>query len=43
VSVVIIDGSVTSSIIRACEDKGVQAIVANNFKTTDTKIQLLSL
>jgi DNA primase len=43
VSVVVIDGSVTSGIIRACEDKGVQAIVANNFKTTDTKIQLLSL
>ncbi len=43
VSVVVIDGSVTSGIIRACEDKGVQAIVANNFKTTDTDIQLLSL
>jgi DNA primase len=43
IAVVVIDGVVTSSIIGACEDKGVQAIVANNFKTTDTKIQLLSL
>ena len=42
-SVMIIDGTVTSSTIMAAEEAGVQAIVAKNFATTDTKIQLLSL
>ena len=40
---IVIDGMVTSAIIGASEDAGVQVIVANNFATTDTKIQLLSL
>ncbi len=42
-SVMIIDGTVTGSTIMAAEEVGVQAIVAKNFATTDTKIQLLSL
>jgi len=42
-SVIIIDGTVTASIITASEDIGVQIIVAKNFATTDTKIKLLSL
>ncbi|MCK4647338.1 DNA primase [Candidatus Pacearchaeota archaeon] len=41
-SVVIIDGTVTSSTIQAAEDANCQVIVAKNFVTTDTKIQLLS-
>jgi len=42
-SVIVIDGIVTSSTIKAAEEAGIQAIVAQNFATTDTKIQLLSL
>jgi DNA primase len=42
-SVIIIDGTVTSSIIRTAEEANVQVIVAKNFATTDTNIQLLSL
>ena len=42
-SIIIFDGIVTSSTVRAAEDAGIQAIVAKNFATTDTKIQLLSL
>ena len=42
-SVIIIDGIVTSSTIRAAEEANIQAIVAKNFATTDTRIQLLSL
>ncbi|RLG12606.1 DNA primase [Candidatus Pacearchaeota archaeon] len=41
--VVIIDGIVTNPIIKAAEEARVQAIVAKNFATTDTNIQLLSL
>jgi len=41
--VIVIDGIVTSSIIRASEEAHVQIIVAKNFSTTDTKIKLLSL
>jgi len=41
-SAIIIDGTVTSSTIRAAEDAGCQVLVAKNFATTDTKIQLLS-
>lgn len=41
--VIIIDGTVTSSIIRAAEEAMCQVIVANNFATTDTSIKLLSL
>ncbi len=40
---IIIDGTVTNSAIRAAEDAGCQVIVAKNFTTTDTDIQLLSL
>jgi len=40
--VIIIDGTVTSSTIKAAEESNCQAIVAKNFTTTDTKIQLLS-
>jgi DNA primase len=42
-SIIIIDGTVTSSIIKSAEDAGCQTIVAKNFATTDTKIKLLSL
>ena len=42
-AVIIIDGTVTSSIIKASEEVMCQAIVAKNFATTDTKIKLLSL
>jgi DNA primase len=41
-SIVIIDGTVTNSIIRSAEEINVQIIAAKNFSTTDTKIQLLS-
>jgi len=41
--IIIIDGTVTSSIINAAEDAKCQIIVAKNFATTDTKIKLLSL
>lgn len=42
-AIVIIDGTVTSSIIKASEEAEVQVIAAKNFATTDTDIQLLSL
>jgi len=42
-AVVVIDGTVTSSIISAAEESHVNVIVAKNFATTDTKIKLLSL
>ncbi len=42
-AILIIDGTVTSSIIKASEEAGVQVIAAKNFATTDTNIQLLSL
>ena len=41
-SVIVIDGTATNAIISASEESGVQAIVAKNFATTDTKIKLLS-
>ena len=41
-SVIVIDGTVTSSIISAAEESGCSVIAAKNFATTDTKIQLLS-
>lgn len=40
---IIIDGSVTKSIIEASEESNIKFIVASNFNTTDTKIKLLSL
>ncbi len=42
-SIIIIDGTVTSSVINVAEEAKVQVIVAKNFSTTDTNIQLLSL
>ena len=42
-SVIIIDGTVTVPIIKSAEDAKCSVIVAKNFATTDTKIQLLSL
>jgi DNA primase len=42
-AVLIIDGTAITPIIRAAEDAGVEVIVANNFATADTKIQLFSL
>ena len=42
-AMIVIDGTVTSSIINAAEDAKCQVIVAKNFATTDTNIKLLSL
>lgn len=42
-AVIVIDGTVTRSVIKAMEDAGCQTIVAKNFATTDTQIELLSL
>ncbi len=39
---IVIDGTVTAPIIRAAEESQCKTIVAKNFATTDTKIQLLS-
>ena len=41
-SIIILDGSVTDSIIRSGEESGIQVIVANNFSATSNKIKLLS-
>ena len=40
---IVIDGTVTESIIMSAEESNVQLIVAKNFSTIDTKIKLLSL
>ena len=40
--VLVIDGTVTSSIIQASEESGAKVIVAKNFATTDTNLELLS-
>jgi DNA primase len=39
----VIDGPATGAIVEAAEEAGIQAIVAKNFQTADTKIKLLSL
>lgn len=39
---VIIDGTVTSSIIEACEEASIKVIAANNFNASSPKIKLLS-
>ena len=39
---VIIDGAATKSMVIAAEAAGVKAIVAKNFSTTDTSVELLS-
>ena len=41
--VIVIDGTVTVPIIKSSEEVGCKAIVAKNFSTTDTNIELLSL
>lgn len=41
-SVIVIDGTVTRSTIKAAEEAKCQVIVAKNFATTDTDIKLLS-
>ena len=41
-SFITIDGTATASAIRAAEESGVKTLVAKNFTTTDTKIELLS-
>ena len=40
---IIIDDTVTSYIIQIAEEVGCKVIVAKNFATTDTNIELLSL
>ena len=40
--IIVIDGTVTSPIIKAAEEAMCHVIVAKNFATTDTKIKLLS-
>jgi len=40
---IVIDGTVTGSVIKIAEEANVKVIVASNFATTDTKINLLSL
>ncbi|MBL7052013.1 MAG: DNA primase [Nanoarchaeota archaeon] len=42
-STIIIDGAATRNVIKSAEDLGCSIIIANNFATTDTKIELLSL
>ena len=42
-AVIVMDGSVTNSIITAAEDAKCQVIVAKNFSATSPNIQLLSL
>ena len=41
-SVIVIDGTATSSVIEAAEEVGCQVLVANNFAATSNNIQLLS-
>ena len=41
-SVIVIDGTATSSVIEAAESIGCQVLVANNFAATSNNIQLLS-
>jgi len=38
----IVDGTVTSAIVRAAEEVSVKMIVGKNFATTDTKVELMS-
>jgi DNA primase len=41
-SIVVLDGTATGSNIKAVEETGAQILVAKNFTTTDTKLELLS-
>ena len=40
---IVMDGSVTGTLIDAAEESGIQAIMASNFSATSDKMQLLSL
>ena len=40
---IVMDGSVTGSLIDAAEESGISVIMASNFSATSEKIQLLSL
>ncbi len=42
-SVLVVDGTITKSIVSASEEVGVLLIIGRNFATTDTSIKLLSL
>ena len=42
-TIIVIDGVANNSIIKAAEEAGIQMIVAKNFSTTNTSIELLSL
>jgi len=41
--VIVVDGTVNSGMIKSAEESGCKAIVAKNFTTADTNIELLSL
>ncbi|MGD9275846.1 MAG: DNA primase DnaG [Candidatus Pacearchaeota archaeon] len=41
--VIVIDGNVTKTILESSEEVGVKVIVASNFSSTDTEIELLGL
>ncbi len=41
--VLVMDGTVTKAVLNSSEEAGIRAIVASNFASTDTGIQLLSL
>ncbi|MCX6747234.1 MAG: DNA primase DnaG [Candidatus Pacearchaeota archaeon] len=43
ISIIIVDGIATNSLINSAVDAGCRAIAAKNFTTTDTNIKLLSL
>ncbi len=43
ISIIVLDGNVTKSIVQSAEQAGVQIIVANNFSATSDKIKMLSL
>ena len=40
--VIVLDGTVTGSVLQSAEESGCQVIAASNFAATDTKIELLS-
>src|SRR3989344_34940 len=42
-AVIVIDGAVTSPVIKAAEEAGVKAIAAKNFSATSSTIQMISL
>lgn len=41
-AIIVLDGTVTNAVVEAAEESGVGLIAANNFATTNTKIELLS-